>query len=122
MTVFDTLMNDGLTVLNESHGATVTLSQGAVQTASMTARRKQRRSGLISTNITGVSQRATFREYWLPQSGCVFAGESLRPQPGGRITDGSEVWEIDAFSDGERAVESVRGLEWKCQTRLVIDG
>lgn len=121
MTVFETLMSEAHGVLNESLGATVTLKRGPSASSSFTARRKQQQSGSVATSLE-TTQRMTFREYWLPQSSCVIHGITVEPIPGDYIVEGSQKWQIDAFRDGEKAVENVRGLEWKCLTRLVSGG
>ena len=118
MSVFDTLMADGLTVLNETHGDSVVLVRGALESSAMTCRHGHVRQGLVDSEIT-VSQRGKFREFYLPAAGCVLAGITTKPQPGDRIRLGTELWEIGIFDGSSEHAIDRRGLEWVCQTRYI---
>ncbi|NNE62354.1 MAG: hypothetical protein HKN35_15790 [Woeseia sp.] len=106
-------------VLEREHGVAVTLTKGTLVSASFTARRSPREYDARAEELA-LSVATQQRTYFLPIVDCVIASETVEPQAGWIITEGTETWQIHHPDDSTPAVsESSNNYEWVCHCRQV---
>lgn len=105
--------------LEREFSVQVTLHRGALATTAFCARRNERLTEVMGSEI-GISARIDVREYLLPVSDVVIGGQTLSPQPGDKIHDGEEWWQIFYPDDGTMAVKRETGEhDWIVQVQLI---
>jgi len=107
----------GVPVIEREHGVDVTLNRGTVSSAEFRARRRRRFNDSFGEEIA-TNKAVEVRTYYLPIADCVLAGNTIKPQAGMTITDGSETWVIAHTDPNTPAVEPHNdGYDWIIHTR-----
>ncbi len=118
--LFETSFNDrALLAGNRAFGVSVTFTRGAAKTASFTARRSGKEHAGLREDF-GLEVKITMRDFWLSVASIVLDGRTVAPVIGDRITEGSEVFEIQPPDDNKKAVELLAGgYEYLVHTKRV---
>lgn len=100
-------------------GVTVTFTRGVNVSAAFTARRNDRLHVAIGAEY-GIEIRITMRDFILQVASVVVDGETVEPRTGDRITEGTELFEIQPPDNNTPAVElRAGGYEWIVHTKRV---
>lgn len=106
-------------VLDEHFGVSVVLSRGGDSTAEFTARRNDKTHHAIGQEV-GIEVRITMRDFILPAASLVIDDVTIEPRTGDRITEGSEVFEIQPPDNSKPSVElQTGGYEYLVHTKRV---
>jgi hypothetical protein len=105
--------------LNRTFGVSVTLSRGALVSASFTARRSQKEHRAVGQEY-GIEIGITMRDFYLPVASLVIDGATIEPRTSDRITEGGEVFEISPPSNDKKSVELLAGgYEYLVHTKRI---
>lgn len=89
-------------------GVSVTLSRGPRVTSTFTARRSDIDHATMGAEY-GLEVKVTMRHYLLPVASLVIDGDTIAPRTGDRITEGTEVWEIQPPDDRQASTGLLSG-------------
>lgn len=100
-------------------GVDVTFTRGVNTSDEFTARRSDRIHKAIGAEY-GIEIRITMRDFTLPVASVVINGSAVEPRTGDRITEGSEIFEIQPPDEKTPSVElQAGGYEWLVHTKRV---
>jgi hypothetical protein len=117
---FETMRQIASTPVLENHfGVSVVFARGADVTEAFTARRNDKIHHAIGQEF-GLEVRITMRDFILPVASLVIDSVTIEPRTGDRITEGSEVFEIQPPDDQKPSVElQTGGYEYLVHTKRI---
>lgn len=117
---FETTFNERVLLAgNRAFAVDVTLSRGALTTASFKARRNEQTYKALGHEI-GIEVSITMRDFYLPVTSLVLDGVTIEPRTGDWITEGSEIYEISPPDDKKPSVGLLPGgYEYLVHTKRV---
>lgn len=105
--------------LQREFGVTITLTRGEDATEEFTARRNDREYTAIGADY-GIEIKITMRDFILPVADLVIGEDEIEPRTGDRITEGTEVFEIQPPNENTPSVElQAGGFEWVVHTKKI---
>ena len=106
-------------MLDSQFGVVVTLARGGNVTAPFTARRTDKIHHAIGQEF-GLEVRITMRDFILPVTSLVIDSVTIEPRTGDRITEGSEIFEIQPPDNQKPSVElQTGGYEYLVHTKRI---
>jgi len=113
------VQTSGTPIVQWLHGVLVCLTRGVQSTDEFTARRNDRIHNAIGQEF-GLEVKITMRDFLLPVASVVIDGLEIEPRTGDRITEGSEVFEIQPPDDRKPSVElPAGGYDWLVHTKRI---
>lgn len=118
MSNFDSDFADAEGLLDEIFGASVVLSRGGVTSDTFTATWDLQEYELVNGggNVTVFQSR----DYLVPKSGVLIAGNAITPRPGDRIIDAGVAYEVLPIGDRPAVEDAPGGGRWICHTKRVV--
>lgn len=105
--------------LQRQFGVAVRFCRGNYVSAEFTARRNDREYQVMGAEW-GIELSITMRQFTLPVASVAIDGDLIEPRTGDRITEGSEIFEIQPPDDNKPAVElQTGGYEFIVHTKRV---
>jgi len=100
-------------------GVSIQFQRGVNLSAEFTARRADREYIAIGAEY-GIEIKITMRDFLFPVASVVVDGDTLEPRTGDRITEGTEVFEVQPIDANKPSVElQAGGYEWLVHTKKV---
>lgn len=106
-------------ILERLFGVSIRYQRGVNLSSAFTCRRADRIYTAIGAEY-GIEIKITMRDFILPVASVVIDGDTLEPRTGDRITEGTEVFEIQPIDQNKPSVElQAGGYEWLVHTKKV---
>lgn len=106
-------------ILEREFGVQITITRGSDVSDEFTARRCDRVYSAIGAEY-GIEIKITMRDFILQVASVVVDGGAIEPRTGDRITEGTEVFEIQPIDQNKPSVElQAGGYEWLVHTKKV---
>ena len=103
----------------QAFGVQIRFQRGINLSAEFTARRADREYIAIGAEY-GIEIKITMRDFMFPVASVVVDGDTLEPRTGDRITEGTEVFEVQPIDQNKPSVElQAGGYEWLVHTKKV---
>lgn len=103
---------------NREHGHDVTLRRGNLSSATIIARKFYARQFEELGQEINLSVKTEHQAWLLPIASCILSGETVVPQPGDKIVEGTETWVVKHPDNSTPAVEKFGENDWRIHTRI----